>query len=297
MVPAFVIGFNFFRRRLNSIKMIHEIFPHNFDNKFQGELSINADDYIFHFKENLLLLKRIGIEYDVPRKNEISGITEKTDYTFLFSFNNYSCFLVFDIPETIDSQFEYIEINSFRTFQQKEIAWIGIVAFQLMNWYNQNKFCGKCGTETKEKSNERAIICPDCNTMVFPKISPAIIVAIVCNDKILLAHNSNFPENWYSLVAGYADIGESLEESVIREVKEEVGLDVTNIRYYKSQPWPYSGSMMIGFIAEASDAQSIVVDNIEINDAKWFTRGNLPNRPTNISIAGEMIDKFERGDL
>jgi NAD+ diphosphatase len=131
--------------------------------------------------------------------------------------------------------------------------------------------------------------------MVYPKISPAIIVAIVCNDKILLAHSNNFPGKWYSLIAGYTDIGESLEEAVMREVKEEVGLEVKNIRYYKSQPWPFSSSMMIGFFAEADDAQRIQTDNKEISHAAWFNRGNLPDHPAQISIAGEMIDKFEQG--
>jgi NAD+ diphosphatase len=171
------------------------------------------------------------------------------------------------------------------------------VGFQLRNWYLQNKFCGKCGSKTKEKQDERAIICPTCHAVVFPQKSPAIIVAIVCNDKILLAHNYNFEENRYSLVAGYVEIGESLEETVKREVKEEVGLDIKNIRYYKSQPWPFSGSMMIGFFAEADDTQPICPDNIEITEAKWFCRGNLPNHPPKISIAGEMIDKFEKGEI
>jgi len=166
-----------------------------------------------------------------------------------------------------------------------------------MNWYSQNKFCGKCGARTQHKPDERAIVCPNCSTAVYPKISPAAIVAIVCKNKILLARNSNFSGSWYSLVAGYSDIGESLEETLAREVKEEVGLDITNIRYYKSQPWPLSGSMMIGFIAEADENQPICIDNKEIAAAAWFTRGNLPQHPLNISIAGEMIDKFEKGEI
>ena len=101
----------------------------------------------------------------------------------------------------------------------------------------------------------------------------------------------------YSIIAGYADVGESLEETVIREVKEEVGVDITNLRYYKSQPWPVSGSMMIGFFAEADCNQSIKIDNKEITHAAWFTRGNLPNHPNNFSIAGELIDLFEKGEI
>jgi len=180
---------------------------------------------------------------------------------------------------------------------QKEIDWVSIVAFQLMHWYTQNKFCGKCGERTILKKEERAIFCPSCQTTIYPKISPAIIVAIFCNDKILLARGVNFRNNFYSLVAGYVDIGESIEDAVIREVKEEVGLDIKNIRYYKSQPWPISGSMMIGFIAEADDAQTIRIDKNEIIDAAWFSRTNLPNHPQKRSIAGELIEKFAKGEL
>ena len=141
------------------------------------------------------------------------------------------------------------------------------------------------------------MVCPACNTVVYPKISPAIIVAIRSNDKILLANNANFAANWYSLVAGFVDVGETLEETVRREVKEEVGLDVWNIRYYGSQPWELSGSMMIGFIADADENQPIQTDDKEITHAAWFTRDNLPNHPKNVSIAGEMIEQFARGEL
>jgi len=96
------------------------------------------------------------------------------------------------------------------------------------------------------------------------------------------------------LIAGYVDIGESLEETVVREVKEEIGIDVKNIRYYKSQPWPFSGSMMIGYWAEADDLQPLRLDENEISEAGWYSRGNLPNHPVNISIAGEMIELFEK---
>jgi NAD+ diphosphatase len=277
--------------------MIHEIFPYRFNNQFVAKKEIEEDDFILHYIGNSLLLKMKGEEFEIPRKKNIPRISDTMEYSFLFTLNDVSCFLIWDCPKIDDNQFIYKEINFPRTIIQNEIAWIGIVGFQLMNWYTENKFCGKCGSKTKEKSDERAIICSNCNTIVFPKISPAVIVAIVCNNKILLAHNSNFRDNWYSLIAGYADIGESLEESVVREVKEEVGLDVKNIRYYKSQPWPYSGSMMIGFFAEADDTQFIQIDQKEITDAAWYSRGNLPNHPTTFSIAGEMIELFEKGEL
>lgn len=277
--------------------MINEIFPHQFNNQFVANKDIGENDFVFYYQENSLLLKKNNDELEIPRRKDFPNFSKSIKKVFLFTLDDASCFLIWDCPTTDNEQFIYKEINFFRTFNHKETAWISIVGLQLMRWYSQNRFCSKCGSETKEKSDERAITCPNCGTTVFPKISPAIIVAIICNNKILLAHNANFPENWHSLVAGYVDIGESLEETVIREVKEEVGLDVKNIRYYKSQPWPFSGSMMIGFFAEADDAQPICPDNIEITEAAWFTRGNLPSHPPGISIAGEMIDRFEKNEI
>ncbi len=277
--------------------MIHEIFPHRFNNQFIIANDIAEDDYILHYNENSLLLKTNGEGFEIPRKKEVSEIVDTTNSTFLFSLNEVRCFLVWEGPTTISDPFIYKEISFFRALNPPEIAWTGVVGFQLMNWYLQNRFCGKCGSKTEEKPDERAIICPDCHAIIYPKISPAIIVTILCDNKILLAHNSNFQRNWYSLIAGYVEIGESLEETVKREVKEEVGLDIKNIRYYKSQPWPFSGSMMIGFLAEADDTQPVCPDNMEITEAKWFSRGKLPNHPLKTSIAGEMIDRFEKGEL
>jgi NAD+ diphosphatase len=277
--------------------MINEILPHRFNNTFTFPNEINDQDYVFCFKQDSLMLKMKEEEVELPRKNDIPTITDKTKRTFLFAIDSVSCFLIWDFPVLDEKQFVFKDIHFFRTFGHKEIAWGCIVSFQLMNWYIQNRFCGKCGTATVEKSDERAILCPNCSHTVYPKISPAIIVAIVSDDKILLASNSNFRNNWFSLVAGYADIGESLEETVIREVKEEVGIDVKNIRYYKSQPWPFSGSMMIGFIAEADRTQKIQIDNREITEANWFTRGNLPNHPPSLSISGELIELFEKGEI
>jgi NAD+ diphosphatase len=277
--------------------MIHDIYPHRFSNQYLANRSIGETDYILHYQENTLLLKAKGEELTIPQKKDFPDISDKMESVFLFSLNEVPCFLVWDDLKADESQFEYKDIGFFRTTNQKEIAWVSIVGLHLRNWYNQNKFCGKCGSKTQHKNDERAMVCPSCNTVVYPKISPAIIVAIISNDKILLAHNANFVGNWYSLIAGYVDVGETLEETLVREVKEEVGLDVWNIRYYKSQPWALSGSMMIGYIAEADESQAICIDGKEITDAAWFSRGNLPGHPSTISIAGEMIEKFERGEL
>jgi NAD+ diphosphatase len=274
--------------------MIQDIHPHVFSNIFI-ETGICDGDYVFHFKDNALLLRQQGEELKIPLRKEFKSSGDKG--IFLFSLNNINCFLVKDCAVPDDPGYGYHEISFFRTLLQKEIAWASIVALQLMNWYISNRFCGKCGSPMEPKQDERALACNGCENVVYPKISPAVIVAILSKDRILLAKGVNFHGGFYSLVAGYADIGESLEEAVAREVKEEVGLEVKNIRYYGSQPWPLSGSMMIGFIAEADYYQSIKIDKKEIADAGWYTCDNLPHHPTTISIAGEIIAKFEKGIL
>ncbi len=277
--------------------MIHEIYPHRFSNHFLAGRKIGEKDYIFHYNGNQILLRTCGDEFEIPRKKDFPEIPDEAENTFLFTLDDIPCFLIWDDLKADKPGFVYKELSFFRHTRQQEIAWVSMAGFHLMNWYSQNTFCGKCGAETRQKPDDRALICTGCNTIIYPRISPAVIVAIICNDKILLARSSNFSGNWYSLIAGYVDIGESLEEALIREVKEEVGLDVRNIRYYKSQPWPLSGSMMIGFVAEADENQPVSTDDREIAEAAWFTRGNLPDHSLNLSIAGEMIEKFEAGEL
>lgn len=274
--------------------MLHDIDPHIFNNEFVPDAVMDKDDYVFHFAENKLLLKQAGNNFELPKLKDLS--ISEANVIYLFALNNVKCFLVWNCEEPDNKSFVYHELNYFRTISQKDLDWTATVAFQLKSWYDENKFCGKCGGSTIYEKKERGIFCPSCQVSLYPKISPAIIVAIFKGDKILLARGSRFRESFFSLVAGYVDIGESIEETVIREVKEEVGISIKNLRYYKSQPWPYSGSMMIGFIAEADDDQVIEIDNREIVEAAWFSRGNLPKHPNERSIAGEIIDKFDKGE-
>ncbi|WP_372774811.1 NAD(+) diphosphatase [Mangrovibacterium sp.] len=277
--------------------MIQDIFPHRFNNQYLANQRMNEADWVFHFRGNELLVKIEGNTVVLPQRKDFPELSEQTPATFLFQLNERSCFLITNLRENSQEGLEYKDMSFFRTIDQPEVAWVAVAAFQLKNWYALNKFCGQCGSPTKHKTDERALMCPACKTVFFPKISPAIIVAILSNDKILLARNASFTGNRFALIAGYVDVGETIEQAVRREIKEEVGLSVTNIRYYDSQPWPLSGSLMIGFIAEADEEQPIVIDNKEIVEAGWFSRGNLPNHPNTSSIAGELIARFERGEL
>lgn len=274
--------------------MIQDITPHIFNNQYVPLRQCLPNDLLFCVKNNRLMLLGTETEPELPKFKDLPSVNFENP-VYLFSLNGQNCFWVKEISEIDTAKFVFEEINFFRTLKKKEIAWVCIVGTQLISWYMQNRFCGSCGNPTEIKNHERAIACTKCDNVVYPKISPAVIVAITSGNKILLARGKNFRSGFYSLVAGYADIGESLEDAVLREVKEEVGIDVKNIRYYKSQPWPFSGSMMIGYWADADANQPIEIDPNEISEAAWFTRGNLPAYPTNISIAGEMIGKFESG--
>jgi NAD+ diphosphatase len=164
-------------------------------------------------------------------------------------------------------------------------------AFQIMNWDRTQQFCSRCGHLTEEKEDEMANLCPSCGLVSFPVVSPAIIVAVTRDERILLARAPRFPSEMYSVLAGFVEPGESLEECVKREVREEVGVEVTNIRYFGSQPWPFPNSLMIGFTADHA-AGEIKTDGKEIVDAGWFAADHLPQIPGKISIARKLIDWF-----
>lgn len=164
-------------------------------------------------------------------------------------------------------------------------------AFQMVEFERNHRYCGQCGGPTAEKPNERAKICPACGLAVFPRMSPAIIVAIRKKDRILLARAPRFPEGMYSVIAGFVEPGESLEQCVQREVREEVGIEVSGIRYFGSQPWPFPNSLMVAFTAEHAEGE-IRIDRAEIVDADWFTVESLPRIPDKISISRRLIDAF-----
>ena len=275
--------------------MLHEIHPDFFDNAYLPFASPNEDDAMCIMSSLGFLLKRNLNAYSFPLVKDLD-FSSNSKPVFLFRLNQQN-FFAGELNNFIPSDFEYLNINELRNIEQQTISFTALVATQLITWYSSNRFCGKCGHSTLPGKNERNIVCSTCQHTIYPKISPAIIVAITSNDRILLAHNNLFRNNYFSLIAGYADIGESLEETVIREVREEVGITVYNIRYYKSQPWPLSGSMMIGYFAEADENQIIKVDNKEIAKTWCYQGIKCRLHPTNQSIAGEMIELFKSGKI
>jgi NAD+ diphosphatase len=164
-------------------------------------------------------------------------------------------------------------------------------AIQVVEWDRTHQYCERCATPTEPVAGERAKRCPACGLVNYPRISPAIIVLVRRGDTMLLAHSANFPAAFYSTLAGFVEPGETLEECVAREIREEVGIEVADIRYFGSQPWPFPHSLMIGFTATHAGGE-IQVDGREIADAGWFTPANLPLLPPPFSIARRLIDAF-----
>ena len=165
-------------------------------------------------------------------------------------------------------------------------------ALQLLNWVAENRHCGRCGCSMALEQGERALVCSSCRTTIYPRISPAIIVAVTSGGRLLLARSGRFPgRRMFSVLAGYVEPGETLEDCVRREIREEVGLEVRHIRYFGSQAWPFSGSLMVGFTAEHAGGE-IRVDGREILEADWFAPDSLPEIPGKISISRQLIDWF-----
>ena len=170
-------------------------------------------------------------------------------------------------------------------------------AVQIVNWDRTHQFCGQCGTPMSAMSYERAKQCPTCGLINYPRLSPAIIIAVTrtIDDerRILLARNHRFPTGRYSVVAGFVEPGESLEQTAHREVLEETGIRIKNVRYFGSQPWPFPNSLMIGFTAEY-ESGDFELEEAEIADTRWFNAHDLPHLPPKISIARKLIDSFHR---
>jgi NAD+ diphosphatase len=165
------------------------------------------------------------------------------------------------------------------------------VASQVVDWADTHRFCGRCATPTERMASERCMRCPKCGLLAYPRISPAVIVLVRRGDEALLARGARFPVPFYSTLAGFVEIGETLEQTIVREVREEVGVEVKAPRYFGSQPWPFPHSLMLGFFADWASGE-IRADGQEILDARWCRADDLPPIPPRLSIARSLIDAW-----
>ena len=188
-------------------------------------------------------------------------------------------------------------VRVFRALPAQLDQYLLVTAYHLAAWYAKHRFCGACGGRPAPAPDERALVCPQCGLIQYPVIAPAVIVAVTDGDRLLLARNAKGAFRLFTVIAGFVEVGETLEQTVEREVFEEVGLHVRDIRYIASQPWGFTQSMMVGFHARLNGAADITLQTSELSEAGWFRADELPEHAGSASIAYMLIDLFRQGKL
>jgi NAD+ diphosphatase len=251
----------------------------------------------FAFRDGKILVKAEEGQPRLPSSREAAGLCPDPPWKHYFGeLDGAACFAVC-LPEDEVAEeaagdgFEWRNLRELFGQMEDELVWAAGRAGQLVHWHLSHRFCGRCGSATADHRGERAKICPACAAVNHPRVSPAIIVAVVRDRRLLLAHAQRFPAKFYSVLAGFVEPGETLEECVRREVMEETGIEVANIRYFGSQPWPFPDSLMVAFTAEYAGGE-IRPNPGEIADAGWFSADALPRIPPRLSIARKLIDWF-----
>lgn len=272
--------------------MIQDIYPKKLHNEYR-QCKPEKDDFIMLFDQlKLLAGSTEGEDIIFPKVNDFADCS---DAVYLFSVDDKKYFLL-DHADSIPDGFEYqtmMEIRRNHPHTSAEI-YAAYTAYHLFVWYRDNRFCGACGIRTVHSEKERALVCPSCGHTVYPRINPAVIIGVINGERILLTrYNRGFAHN--ALVAGFCEIGETVEETVSREVMEEAGLKVKNIRYYKSQPWGIAQDILMGFWCEADGDDTITVDHSELKSAIWTERKDIVLQPNDYSLTNEMMKVFSEG--
>ncbi|MGN0205589.1 MAG: NAD(+) diphosphatase [Coprococcus sp.] len=275
--------------------MIQDIAPHRLSNVFHV-YKIRKGDYLLYYRKREILLKHDGEEIIFPKYEEIDPAACR-HAIYLFSIDDCRFFWTDEMDESLLDTYNFESIQVLRSAHPKYMAFAGVTGMQLSSWYQNRRFCGRCGTGLEYSDKERMLYCPKCGQMEYPKISPAVIIAVTHGNKLLLSKYADREYKKYALLAGFAEIGETIEETVKREVMEEVGLKVKNLRYYKSQPWSFTDTLLFGFYAELDGDENITLDRQELAMAEWFEREELPVRYEDCSLTNEMIMAFKEGRM
>ena len=276
--------------------MIQDLGSHCYHNEYHP-VPPEGRDCILFFQGRKALVKVTGDSFSFPDFQYTGEYYPQiyTSYTYLFSIDQVNYYLIRE--EALDRLPGYTmeDIIIFRNLGPQVNSFALITGYQLHNWYESRKFCGKCGHPLVPDARERMMYCPHCKNTEYPKISPAVIVGVRNGNRLLMSKYAGGTARRYALIAGFAEIGESLEETVKREVMEEVGLKVKNIEYYKSQPWSLSSSLLMGFYCDLEGSDQIVLEEDELSEAQWFEREEIPYDDYDVSLTREMMIRFKKG--
>lgn len=275
--------------------MIQDIAPKEYDNHYTEQSPAPGDWLLIYQGEEILCRITEGF-LRFPRVGDLTG--EEAGLTYLFTISGERFFLLREGVRQALPGFSWEKLTVLRSSGPKYLGFAGVTGHQLKEWYRANRFCGCCGGVMVPDHAERMVKCEACGNMVYPKICPGVIVAVTDGNRLLLTKYANRAGSVnYALVAGFTEIGETLEETAKREVMEEVGLKIKNIRYYKSQPWSFSSTLLCGFYCEVDGSTEVRLDTEELALAEWFEREDIPLEDDDISLTREMIHMFRTGRM
>lgn len=271
--------------------MIQDIGEHIYDNHFEPH-DPTPRSYVLCYRDATVLCRIDGETIDLPCLRDFATAP---DLQYLFSIDGMDFFTPLAGISEEPEGFSYQTLNWLRFAEPQYLLFAAVTGWQLFRWYESNRYCGRCGHPTQIVPTSREVCCPACNAVIYPKIAPGVIVGVVdpATERIVLTKYAGREHAHFALVAGFTEIGESIEQTVAREVMEEVGLHVKNLVFYKSQPWSYSDTLLVGFFCEVDGDTAITVDRSELKEAAWLTRDEMPTRAEDkVSLTGEMMRLF-----
>lgn len=282
--------------------MIQDISPKQLSNQYKNQWITDKDFVLFFSGKEILLNAEGELHYltygEVEKVCTTAGV-DVPHCRFLFKIDEEAYFLAetFSVEEALIEAFarhgyEFYGMYDLRSRQPRDAVFAGATAWHLFSWYRANRFCGACGSKMRHDEKERMMRCEHCGNMVFPKIMPAVIVGLTDGDRLMMTKYAGREYKRYALIAGFTEIGETMEDTVRREVLEEVGLKVKNVTYYKSQPWGFAGDMLLGFFCELDGSDEIKMDEGELSVAEWVHYKDIPDYDEGLSLTEEMMMYF-----
>lgn len=267
--------------------MIQDIYPSRYDVSYKS-CQVKEDDFVCLFNETG---KTFLMNGEIPRYKDLKDRLSSVQY--LFSIDEERFFLGFQTDENFDW---VIARKQFHTLSDAH-GFALATALHLFRWYSTHVYCGKCGIKLKHLENERALKCETCGHLFYPVIAPAVIVAVTNGEKLLMSRYAGREYRGSALLAGFCEIGETPEDTCAREVMEEVGIRIRNIRYFASQPWGIESDLLLGYVAEADGDDTIHIDHNELSEAVWIDRKDIEERTDQGSLTATMIEAFRLGKI
>lgn len=272
--------------------MLQDIYPSRLDNAYFTS-GPNDEDVVFVFDEDGSIFADVseaGIRFSTYK------MIAPVRTIYLFSIDEKKYHLALDISVLSAENFTAYPIRKLRDAGAGKELFAAFTAYHLWKWYSDNRYCGSCAAKVAPADGERALICEKCGKIIYPRINPAVIVGVINGDELLITrYKRGYAHN--ALIAGFCEIGETLEETVKREVMEEAGISVKNIRYYKSQPWGMAQDLLAGFFCEADGDTTIHMDAGELKYAAFVKREELELQPNDISLTNEMMRAFKESRI